>query len=87
MTKAAVSGSASRIARHSGAMTASASVWLSTPGGPSRSVTQSIPGPPVIRSGAIASSIARVTASVEFGLITRMRSDIGLSLQLANRTN
>src|SRR5260370_12041865 len=81
MTKAAVSGSASRIARQSGAMTSSASVWLSTPGGPSLSVMQSIPGPPVIRNGAIASSIARVTASFEFGLIGRMRSGIGLSLQ------
>jgi hypothetical protein len=35
MTKAAFSGSASPIARQSGAITASASVWLSTPGGPS----------------------------------------------------
>jgi hypothetical protein len=87
MTKAAVSGSASPIARQSGAMTASASLWLSTPGGPSRSVMQSIPGPPAIRNGAIASSIARVMASVEFGLITRMRSAIGLSLRLACRTD
>jgi hypothetical protein len=77
----------SQIAQQSGAMTASASLWLSTLAGPSRSVMQSISGPPGMRKGAIASSIARVTASVEFGLMTKMRSGIGLSLQLARRTD
>jgi len=73
--------------QQSGAMTASASLWLSTPGGPSRSVMQSIPDPPMIRSGVIASSIAHVTASVAFGLITRMRSGIGLPCSSLCRTD
>jgi peptide/nickel transport system substrate-binding protein len=78
ITKAAASASPSRITRQSGRITLSASLWLSTPGGPSLRVMQWRSGPPGMRSGAIASSIAQVTASVEFGLITRMRSDIRL---------
>src|SRR5215208_6259359 len=44
------------------------------PGGPSLSVTHSMAGPPFMRSGSIAASMPRVTASVELGLMTRMRS-------------
>src|SRR6266478_10139000 len=40
---------------------------------------QAISGPPGMRSGAIASSIARVTEAVEFGLMTRMWSRTCLS--------
>jgi hypothetical protein len=40
------------------------------PGGPSFSVTTSIAGPPCMRRGSQASSMPRVTASVEFGLTT-----------------
>src|SRR5688572_22364623 len=55
-------------------MTPSASRCVSTPGGPSASVTHSIAGPPSIRSGSHAAFIASVTACVELGLMTRMRS-------------
>jgi len=84
MTKAAVCASASRISRQSGRMTRSASLWLSTAGDPSASVTQRISGPPGMRSGAIASSMPCVTASVELGLTTRMRSGIGPSVDSAS---
>src|SRR6266851_397250 len=69
-TKAAASLSRARMVRQSGAMTLSASLWLSIPGGPSARVTHSIAGPPGMRSGASPSSIAAVTATVELGLMT-----------------
>src|SRR5687768_10587528 len=53
-----------------GATTPSTCCCVSMPGGPSFSVTQSIAGPPSMRSGAHASSMPRVTASVELGLMT-----------------
>src|SRR5260221_14016706 len=71
-TKAAASLSRARMARQSGAMTPSASLWLSMPGGPSAKVRHSIAGPPGRRSGASPSSIAAVTATVELGLMTTM---------------
>src|SRR3954453_9634505 len=43
------------------------------PGGPSLRVRHSICGPPGMRSGAQASSMPRVTASVELGLMKRIR--------------
>jgi hypothetical protein len=84
MTKAAVCASVSRISRQSGRITASASLWLSTAGGPSASVTQRISGPPAKRRDAMASSMPCVTASVELGLTTRMQSGIGLSVKSAS---
>src|SRR5215471_765709 len=83
MTKAVARASLSRIRRQSGRITLSASVWLSTAGGPAQRVTQSIPGPPAKRKASIASSMPRVTASVELGLITRIRSAISLFLRWA----
>jgi len=43
-------------------------------GRPFFKVTHSMAGPPAMRSGAMAASMPWVTASVEFGLMTRMRS-------------
>jgi hypothetical protein len=57
--------------------TCSTCAWLSMPGGPSFKVMHSMTGPPLMRSGSIAASMPLVTASVEFGLMTRMRSDLG----------
>src|SRR5712692_1603628 len=79
-TKAAASLSRARMVRQSGAMTLSASLWLSIPGGPSARVTHSIAGPPGMRSGASPSSIAAVTATVELGLMTITVSATGASL-------
>ena len=59
-----------------GATTCSTWAWFSMPGGPSFRVTHSMAGPPVMRSGSIAASMPLVTASVELGLMTRMRSDM-----------
>ncbi len=70
MTKAEATLSCAATARHSGSMTESASCWLSMPGGPSHSVWQTMSGPPLRRNGAIAASMAAVTASVELGLMT-----------------
>ena len=53
------------------------------PGGPSFSVTHSMAGPPFMRSGSIAASMPWVTASVELGLMTRMRSAIGHGRNMA----
>jgi hypothetical protein len=79
MTKAAASRSRSRISRNSGMMTPSASPWLSIPGGPSGKVSAVIGGPPGRRSGSTAASMARVTASVELGLMTRIACGIAFS--------
>src|SRR3984893_8840179 len=83
-TKAAASLSRARMVRQSGAMTLSASLWLSIPGGPSARVRHSIAGPPARRSGARPSSIAAVTAAVELGLMTMMLSAIERYLRSAD---
>jgi len=57
-----------------GETTESTCCCVSIPGGPSFSVAHSICGPPGMRKGAHASSMPRVTASVEFGLMTRILS-------------
>ena len=43
-------------------------------------VTHSMAGPPGMRNGSIAASMPWVTASVELGLMTRMRSDMALTM-------
>src|SRR6185437_15971989 len=58
-----------------GGTTLSTWAWVSMPGGPSFKVTHSMAGPPARRSGSMALSMPAVTASVELGLMTRMRSD------------
>src|SRR6185295_14327957 len=78
MTNAAYWLSFSRTILSSGATTPSTCCWDSMPGGPSLSVTQSMAGPPSMRSGSTASSIPRVTTSVEFGLMTRILSMLPL---------
>src|SRR5262249_28733106 len=75
--KAAYWLSFSRTSFRSGATTPSTCCCVSMPGGPSFSVTHSIAGPPGMRSGSTAWSMPRVTASVEFGLMTRMRTAMG----------
>ncbi|MGY3411294.1 hypothetical protein ACVWZV_007407 [Bradyrhizobium sp. GM5.1] len=72
MTKAAELLSPST-SRRSGMATPSTSAWLSMPKGPSASVWQTSSGPPSKPSGFSASSSPRVTAGLEFGLMTRMR--------------
>ena len=59
-----------------GPTTCSTWAWFSMPGGPSFKVTHSMAGPPGMRNGSIAVSMPLVTASVELGLMTRMRSDM-----------
>ena len=76
ITKAAASSRA-RIRRAIGCTTCSTWAWVSMPGGPSASVTHSIDGPPAMRKGATARSIALVTASLELGLITTIGALIG----------
>ena len=49
----------------------------SMPGGPFFQGDAFDGGPPVMRSGSMAASMPWVTASVELGLMTRMRSDMG----------
>src|SRR5258708_5134524 len=71
MTNASAELSAATRAR-SGMVTLSRSAWVSTPKGPSLSVTQSISGPPSNNSGCSAFARLRVTCSFEFGLITRI---------------
>ena len=75
MTKAAASSRA-RTNRQIGCTTCSTCACVSIPGGPAASVTHSIIGPPAMRQGRSAASIASVTAWVEFGLITTIRSVI-----------
>ena len=53
-----------------GSTTLSASIWVSTPGGPLSIVTHSMAGPAGRRSGSTVSLMASVTAWVEFGLMT-----------------
>ena len=60
-----------------GPTTCSTCAWVSMPGGPSFRVTHSMAGPPAMRSGSMARSMPSVTAWVELGLMTRMRSDHG----------
>src|SRR5882672_5980170 len=74
MTNAAYWLSFSRTNFRSGATTPSTCCCVSMPGGPSLSVAHSITGPPGMRSGSSAWSMPRVSASVELGLMTRMRS-------------
>jgi hypothetical protein len=74
MTKAAARGSSSAISRSIGATTPSTSRWVWMPDGPSASVTHSMRGAPAMRSGSHARSMPRVTASVEFGLMTKIVS-------------
>jgi hypothetical protein len=69
---------ARRTSRQIGRTTCSTWACLSTPGGPSASVTHSIAGPPAMRQGCSAASIAAVTAPVQFGLITTIRSAIAM---------
>src|SRR5687767_5586935 len=60
------------------------------PGGPSLSVTQSMAGPPAMRSGSHASSMPRVTASVELGLMTSIRmgrSDHTIALPISREVS
>ena len=66
-----------------GATTCSTWAWFSMPGGPSFRVTHSMAGPPFMRSGSMAASMPRVTASVELGLMTRMRS--GMAARMASK--
>src|SRR6056297_874107 len=54
-------------------ITLSESAWDWMPGGPALLVMQSTCGPPDIRNGAQARSMAAVQLSVAFGLMTRMR--------------
>src|SRR3954466_5695808 len=70
-TKASALSRDTRLTR--GMTTLSASRCELMPGGPSASPTTLISGPPDIRSGATASSIAVVTDAEELGLMTRMR--------------
>ena len=53
------------------------------PGGPSASVRHSIAGPPAIRQGCNAASMAAVTAPVQFGLITTIRSAMAMLAPIA----
>src|SRR6476660_1438376 len=81
MTKASYFPSKDATVFVSGTTTESTCCCVSMPGGPSFSVIASMRGPPSMRSGAQASSMPRVTASVEFGLMTRM---VALMLPLSS---
>src|SRR4029077_617978 len=75
MTKAEQSLSRDRTVLLIGATTLSTCAWVSMPGGPSLRVTHSMVGPPAMRNGSMARSMPSVTACVELGLMTRMRSE------------
>src|SRR5512145_1853317 len=66
-------------------MTPSTCCCVSIPGGPSFNVSTSMRGPSCMRSGSQASSMARVTASLELGLTTRILL-IGLTDQQSQQS-
>ena len=74
MTNASAASSFDATNRAIGAATSRTWASVSIPGGPSARVTHSMSGPPPRRNGPTAASMPSVTASVEFGFRTTIRT-------------